>query len=337
MIIKYLLPLAAFAGVVFAVLFVRAGNQPVPAGQPIAQPAAAPFTAYIAGAGIVEARSENIAVGAPVGGLVTHVAVKVGDAVKAGDELFKIDDRDLQADLITRTAAVETARAAVAVAEASLADARNQFERYDAMKQSDARAVSRDEFDRRRFAVLTAEARAQQARAELDAAGAGVQAVRTLVDRTTVRAPVDGEVLQVKIRPGEFAQAGAMASPLMLIGDLSALHVRADIDENDAWRLKPNARARAFLRGNSELSTEAKFMRVEPYVVPKRNLTGESTERVDTRVLQVLFAFDRASLPVYVGQQMDVFIEAPPVGDAVSTANATAGRQRVPPVTAKLD
>lgn len=342
MVTKYLLPLLAFAGVVFAVLFVRAGNQPVPPGQPIAQPAAAPFSAYIAGAGIVEARSENIAVGAPVGGLVTEVLVKVGDPVKKGDPLFKIDDRDLQAELITRTAAVETARAALAVADASLADARNQFELYESMKRTDARAVSRDEFDRRRFAVLTSEARAQQARAELDAALAGVQAITKLIDRTTVRAPVDGEILQVKARPGEFASAGATATPLMLLGDLSKLHVRADIDENDAWRLKRDARARAFLRGNSALSTDVTFVRVEPYVVPKRNLTGESTERVDTRVLQVLFAFERSAIPVYVGQQMDVFIEAPPVGDVVGAvpvdpAVAAGGAGRAARAAAGLD
>jgi len=48
---------------------------------------------------------------------------------------------------------------------------------------------------------------------------------------------------------------------------------------------------------------------VEPYVVPKRSLTGDSTERVDTRVMQAVYSFPRGRLPVYVGQQMDVFIE----------------------------
>jgi hypothetical protein len=64
-----------------------------------------------------------------------------------------------------------------------------------------------------------------------------------------------------------------------------------------------------------------KFVRVEPYVIPKKSLTGDSTERVDTRVLQVLYSFNRGALPVYVGQQMDVFIEAPParVGSTVAT------------------
>jgi hypothetical protein len=54
-----------------------------------------------------------------------------------------------------------------------------------------------------------------------------------------------------------------------------------------------------------------RFVRIEPYVVPKRSLTGDSLERVDTRVLQIVYAFDRPAFPVYVGQQVDVFIQRP--------------------------
>ena len=67
----------------------------------------------------------------------------------------------------------------------------------------------------------------------------------------------------------------------------------------------------AYVRGNRDLRAEAVFVRVEPYVKPKTSLTGSSTEKVDTRVLQVIFSFDRNILPVYVGQQMDVFVETP--------------------------
>ena len=49
-------------------------------------------------------------------------------------------------------------------------------------------------------------------------------------------------------------------------------------------------------------------MRVEPYVVPKKSLTGDNTERVDTRVLQVIYALVSADRRVYVGQQLDVFV-----------------------------
>jgi hypothetical protein len=67
----------------------------------------------------------------------------------------------------------------------------------------------------------------------------------------------------------------------------------------------------ASLKGHSELKIPLKFVRIEPYVVPKRSLTGDSLERVDTRVLQIVYAFDRPEFPVYVGQQVDVFIQRP--------------------------
>ena len=102
----------------------------------------------------------------------------------------------------------------------------------------------------------------------------------------------------------------------MLLGDDVRLHVRADIDENDAWRVRPGAPAMAFVRGNPNLNTPLQFERFEPYVVPKVSLTGQSTERTDTRVLQAIYSFDPAAVPVYVGQQVDVFLN----GDAETVA-----------------
>jgi hypothetical protein len=126
-----------------------------------------------------------------------------------------------------------------------------------------------------------------------------------------ITAPVAGEILQLKIHLGEYAQVGPLSTSLMVLGNTKELHVRTDIDENDAWRFSPRAQAIAYVRGNPTLSTPLKFVLVEPYVVPKASLTGSPGERVDTRVLQVVFAFDPASLPVFVGQQMDVYIEVP--------------------------
>src|SRR5262249_15656838 len=127
----------------------------------------------------------------------------------------------------------------------------------------------------------------------------------------TVRAPLDGQLMQLKLRPGEFAATGVLAQPLILLGSVDPMNVRVDVDDNDAWRVKAGVPAVAFLRGNKEIKASLKFVRFEPYVVPKRSLTGDSTERVDTRVLQAIYSFDRGDLPIYVGQQVDVFIEAP--------------------------
>ena len=317
MIRKFLLPVLAVLGVMVAVYSVVAGQRKLPPAAPIAEPAQPSFDAYVAGTGLVEASTENIAVGTPVGGVVTEIDVKVGDQVKAGQPLFKIDDRDLQAELAVRIAGVQSARASAATAAASLADVKNQLEMWQGVQ--DARAVSKDELERKRYAVQVQEAKLAQAQAEAESAEAQVKATKIETDRRLVKAPVDGQVLQVKIRLGESAQTGALATPLMLIGNTNVVHVRVDVDENDAWRVRPDAAAAAYVRGNRDLKTDLKFVRIEPYVIPKRSLTGDSTERVDTRVLQVLYAFDRGSLPIYVGQQMDVYIDAPPAGARAGT------------------
>ncbi|MDD5321656.1 MAG: HlyD family efflux transporter periplasmic adaptor subunit [Methylococcales bacterium] len=306
--IKYILPLLAVAGFLFAAYTVISGNKPVPVAKAVTEPASAPFKSFIAGAGIVEAQSQNIAIGTPLPEIVKTVAVKVGDQVKAGAPLFYLDDRDTRAILAIKIADLAKAKADVSVAKATFSDAKSLSDLAEAV--TDRRAISSEELLRRRNAMLIAKARLESAQALVQQAEAGVADTETTLSRLVVRAPVDGEVLQVNIRPGEFAQAGFLNTPLLVLGNLDQLHVRVDIDENDAWRFDKNSKAVAFLRGNRRFKVDLTLAYVEPYVVPKKSLTGDSTERVDTRVLQALYRFDRKQLPVYVGQQMDVFIEA---------------------------
>jgi hypothetical protein len=120
------------------------------------------------------------------------------------------------------------------------------------------------------------------------------------------------------VRAGEFAAAGITPEPLLLVGRLVPLHLRVDVDEQDAWRVEPRAKAVAAVRGNPSLQTTLEFVRFEPYVVPKRSLTGDSTERVDTRVLQLIYRLQPDRFPIHVSQQMDVFIEAPPISEITS-------------------
>ncbi len=157
---------------------------------------------------------------------------------------------------------------------------------------------------------------------EVALADSQVRQIETEIERRTVRAPVDGTVLQVNIRIGEFAQSGRLSTPLMLLGGTSTLHVRVDVDEHESWRVARRP-ARFYVRGNKDINGPLTFVRFEPYVIPKRSLTGESTERVDTRVLQIVYAFDPSKLPVFVGQQVDVYIEADPIHTAAPVAAPT--------------
>ncbi len=346
MIRTFLVPLLAIAGMLFAVFIVVKSSQPKPPALPVVEPPSSPFDSRVAGSGIIESSSQNIGIGTPVSGTVAKVHVVVGDRAKQGDVLFTLDSRDQEALLGVREAELATARqsvkqlesmprpeeigpaeARVQAAKATVEDLKNQVAIMERI--SDPRARSEEEMSRRRFAVQIAQGRLDEAtsqlmllkagawqpeievaRARVQAAEANVRQVKTEIERRIIRAPINGRVLQVNVRPGEFATAGAMAVPLMMLGAVEPLHVRVDVDENDAWRVKPGASAEGYLRGNRDIKTSLKFVRFEPYVVPKRSLTGDSSERVDTRVLQVLFSFDPKDLPVFVGQQMDVYIDA---------------------------
>jgi RND family efflux transporter MFP subunit len=305
---QLLLPAAAVIGLGIAVVVVMhdrqslqvltpesdAGNGPPTSG------AQAPFASQVAGTGVVEAGTGNIAVGTPVSGIVVAVTVKWGEHVEPGTALFRLDDRDLHAQLPLAIAKAQEATA-------RLARAKYQAQLTDQLHSQ--HVLSEEQYRDRRFEVQIDEAALAAAKAE-------VERVRVEIDRRTVRAPVAGRVLQINTRPGEFAESGALATPLMVVGDDVRLRVRVDIDENDAARVDPAAPAVAVVRGRPELRTDLRFESIEPYVAPKASLTGSTTERVDTRVLQVIYTFERAKLPVYVGQHLDVFIQAAPAASS---------------------
>ena len=275
---------------------------------PPSPPPVSDFRDTVAAVGLVEASTENIAIGTPLSGIVPKVFVGAGDAVRAGDPLFELDTRQLRAELDVRRQTLAVARSRARVADARLDDLRRQLSFAEQVK--DKRAVSAEELSRRRSAVDTAAAELDEARAQVAAAEAQVRATAVEIERSTVRSPIEAEVLQVKLRVGEFAAAAPSESPLIVLGRSKPLHVRVDVDEHEGWRVRAGSAAVGRLRGNAELKTPLSFVRFEPFVVPKKSLTGDSTERVDTRVLQVIYKVEQDALPLFVGEQLDVFIDA---------------------------
>jgi RND family efflux transporter MFP subunit len=283
---------ASLIGIAAVILLVRKSTAVEPMPSPPHQPPAKGVARGIGASGRVEALHENTGVGVPVAALVKEVRVAVWDKVEAGAPLLILDDRELQAQLRTQQADLR-------VREAELAKAQRQHARTDALLPSNG--VSRDEAETRRDDLEIARARMESARAT----AAQTQA---LIERLTVRAPIAGTVLQVNLRAGEYATPAAATAPLLL-GSVSEVQVRAEVDEQIAPRVKPGNRALGYLKGESTNGIPLEFVRIEPYVVPKRNLTGSSAERVDTRVLQVIYKFPNSvTRPIYVGQQLDLFI-----------------------------
>lgn len=305
----------------------------------------APFTSYIAAVGIVEASSGNIFIGSPINRIVEKIDVQVGQKVKAGDILFQLDAHDLEADLFTRNVEYENALANLkrlesfpraedlAVAEAQLqsADAVQkqaefQYKMVEGLNESGA--MSLEEINQRFSNLEIAKAKYQQAQADylkikagtwlpdltiarlqVKQAEAAVQRVKTDIDRTIIRSPTAATILQIKIHEGEYPPTDFSRTPPMIIGDTNFMHLRVSINQFDASYFNPKAKAVAYVQGNSQIEFRLTFVELEPYFVSKQNLNNDITEQVDTRVLQAIYCFDEGEERVFVGQQMDVFIE----------------------------
>jgi multidrug efflux pump subunit AcrA (membrane-fusion protein) len=306
----------ALAGVAFAAWVLTGANKKESMPTPISEPPRSPYEQVVAASGIIEAVNENVRVAPPVAGLVIKVLVKVGDPVAEQAPLFQLDDRELRAQLLTREAAIPPLQAQIDEQKYKIGDLETQLQRLQSVH--DERAVSEDDLKRTWYAVEMAKRGAQRLQASLKQAMAQRDEVRILLDRLTVRAPRRGTILQVNIRAGEYATLGS-AEPLMLLGETEQLQVRADIDEVNAPLVMPQAGGTASIKSLADRKIPLTFVRIEPYVIPKKSLTGENMERVDTRVLQVIYRFDRPSFPVYAGQQVDVFIERRPSNPSSGT------------------
>ena len=306
MILKRISFWGALVGIVLAIaVLLMRGKEPV-APPPVEAPPQNPYSGTVAASGIIEAVNENVRIAPPVDGMVVKVFVGVGDRVEKQDPLFQLDGRELRARLRTREDAIPSALARIAEQKIRLKDLIDQLGRFKAVQ--DRRAVSEDDVRRKWHEVEAAKRALMRAKADLHLIRTQQEETQALLERLTVRAPRSGTVLQVNIRAGEYAQ-GAAEEPVILLGDIETLQIRADIDEVNAPLVQPGSPAVAYLKGSTERAIPLEFIRIEPFIVPKRSLTGDNTERVDTRVLQVIYGLQKPDFPVYVGQQVDVFIE----------------------------
>jgi multidrug efflux pump subunit AcrA (membrane-fusion protein) len=348
---KFVLPLLAVLALGFALLYVRSAHTDSGPYEPFRPPIEKPPGTTLAGSGIVEPVTQNIAVGSPLSGIVTWAIGldQVGKSVTAGSVLFQLDDRQHWAEWEVRKAALALAQAQldrlkqmprpeeVPPLEAKLRTARalwreQQDQHARTQRLYERKALGEEEYLRSHYTLQAAQERLHQAEADLQLvkvgawecdlrmsaaqvqhAAAQVRQAETELERLKVRAPLDGKLLQVNVRPGEFVSAQA-GQTLVLLGNVETLHVRVSLDEQDAPRFRPSSSATAYLRGQPHVGYPLEFVRVEPYLVPKKSLTGDNSERVDTRVLQVIYKIQtKPDLPlIYVGQQMEVFIGQKP-------------------------
>lgn len=338
-------------GVIIAVLAVTTGKRTLP-DAPLARPASVnPFGRGVAALGIVEPAGRAIEVAAPDPGLVTEVFVNVGDVVTKGQPLMQLDTRGIDSQIIRaegemkareaevqrwhaipRAEDIPPLEAAVQRAKATLADAQDKLNRStDAVKSGAmsardvASAQASVDIAHAELASATAaldklkaggwKADLDVAQANLDSTKAQIAALQVLKDRLTVRVPRDGTVLRREVEPGEYVQGPSMANAPLVLGNLTKLHVRAQVDEEDFALIGSDSKAVGRTRGASPQELQLSIVRIEPFARPKLNLSGANSERTDTRIIDVIMSIDGTDgtgggFGIVPGQAVDVFFDA---------------------------
>ena len=245
--------------------------------------------------------------------------------------------RELKAQPRPENLAVSIAQ--VENARAALKNAHDQLAKQQRAYEMDPKAVSADALDTARNTenIAATNLKVTERQYQLTRAGAwtydiqnaertytalekSYQASAALLAKYTLRAPADGVVLAVQSSVGSYVSAqGAYDSytqgfgPLVVMGlPQSQLQVRAFVDEILVHQLPDPGKIKAemFIRGTSE-HVPLTFVRIQPYVSPKIELSDQRQERVDLRVLPLIFRFENPpGLNLYPGQLVDVYVGA---------------------------
>ncbi|HJV33524.1 HlyD family secretion protein [Geomonas sp.] len=279
---------------------------------------------------------QSVAAGEPL--LMLDDSVQRATTAQLGSQALAARTQLEQLKAQPRKEALEVAVAQVEVNTAALKMAQDQWNRLRRLAETEPRSISKDVLENAENAEKVARANLDVAKRQYNLVRAGAwnfeirnqenqlaaavkacQAAEALLAKYTVRAPSAGVVLSINAAPGSYVSPqGAYDSytqgtvPVLVMGGTQQrfLGVRCYIDEILVQRLPPGNQmnSRMFIRG-TDLSIPLEFVRVQPYVSPKIDLSNQRTERVDVRVLPVIFRFQKPQkITLYPGQLVDVYI-----------------------------
>jgi len=301
------------------------------------------FPTYISGVGVVEPESGNIHISSYFNRTIEKIDVSVNQKVKKGDVLFQLYQGDLSAQLkikqqeyekavanlnklqaLPRNEDLAIAKEVLNKAQVVLDASKSQYEMVANL--SNPRAISQEEQDKRLYGYRQAEAGLKEAEAqylkiqsgawqpdlqiaqhEVEQVKADVNAIELEIQRTYIKSPLNGTVLKIDIREGETLDPNKTA---MILGNIDELYLRVSIDQFNITLFDPNFPAVAFRQGDHSNEFPLKFIHIDPIMVPKKYLTNDVNEKVDTQVFEIVYSIAEKVAPLIVGEQMDVYINA---------------------------
>lgn len=278
---------------------------------------------------------QEVAEGTPLLQLDDSVERANSEQLRAQAEAARAMLAELRAQPRRETLAVSAAQ--VELAKANLASAQSELAKQQRSYGLDPRSISKLSLDNAANASRSAQASLDVARRQYELTKAGawsydianqehqVEALtqaylsaKAQLDKLTIRAPRRGVVLQVQTSVGAYASPQGVYNPytqqqdpILVMSDAPGmLAVRCYIDEILIPRMPQPSRliAKMFVRGTN-ISIPLEFVRVQPYVTPKIELSNQRTEKVDLRVLPVVFRFrPPPGTAIYPGQLVDVYL-----------------------------
>lgn len=342
--------LAAIMGVASVFVLSRSAPPPLPDLMPRTSAAATieeRASGWVVASGIVEPVTKELVLGFETSGVIDTVLVAEGDKIEKGQPLARLRAGMEKAQLEEAQAKALAARmefekltsgSRPEEKDEALAQERRAFTVYVQYRDEAARrqmlwqqdAISREDLERaqrdmdvarQEYAAATQQLKlardmyrredVAKAGYQLAAANSAAGVAQAALDRMELRAPVSGTVLRVHGEPGEVFSLFA-PTPVISVGNIASLNVRAEVDERDIARIGVGQEAfvRADAFGNQRFA--GKVRRVVLSLTPKRLRTGNPSEPVDRSVLEVLIALDTPG-PLVSGLRVDAYINAPQV------------------------
>ena len=228
-------------------------------------------------------------------GIIEKIHVSVGQHVKKGEPLCSLDSKLLKNTLKINMLGLKQTKNALELQKKQLAYLKKQLARLQSL---DKRAISQAELQDKVHDVKMANAQLTQAKYALKLAIKTLKNTQLTLAQYTMTAPKDGIILQINTHTNEFVGTG---QPIMYLGDAHHVIVRVSIDEREAHRFKSTAPAYLINYENAELNIPLTFIQLDQYIVTQ--------ERLNSRVQEALYSFDRNKYPYLIaGQLFDAYI-----------------------------
>jgi HlyD family secretion protein len=236
----------------------------------------------------------KVDVASDVSGKITKLVVKEGQMVKRGDLLLQIDPTQAQAAVEHAEAVLASSKAQLTQSQANLDQAKKSYDRSAAIKKANAQLMSDEQIDQLKTAVDVNEALVEAAKHAVDQAVASINDAKSSLDKTTIYAPMAGQITRLNVEQGETAIQGTLnkdAATLLTISDMSVLETRVKVDETDVARIAVGDSAQIQLDAFQDTTFFGRVTRISNSSVKGTTATTTTDQAVDYEVtIQLLNA-----------------------------------------------